>query len=101
MLKTSALPQGFIGLYEQEFTQKTTVSEREKVLKQLALWSLFKGTVSANLAAALLEKDEEQIKNLIDRYSSWFNSLKTGKYQLYHERIKVFLLSKKKTSLVS
>jgi len=96
----SALPQGFIGLYEQEFAQKTPVSEREKVLKQLALWALFKGPVSANLAAAVMEKDEEQIKNLIDRYSSWFNSPESGKYQLYHERIKVFLLSKTNDSLI-
>ena len=96
----AALPQGFIGLYEQEFAQKTPVSERKKVLNQLALWALFKGPVSANLAAAVLEIDEEQIKNLIDRYSSWFNSPESGKYQLYHERIKVFLLSKTNDSLI-
>jgi hypothetical protein len=96
----SALPQGFIGLYEQEFAQKTPVSERKKVLNQLALWALFKGPVTANLAAAILEIDEEQIKNLIDRYSSWFNSPESGKYQLYHERIKVFLLSKTNDSLI-
>ena len=58
--------RGFIGLYEQEFAQKTPVSERKKVLNQLALWALFKGPVSANLAAAVLEIDEEQIKNLIE-----------------------------------
>ena len=96
----AALPQGFIGLYEQEFTQKTPVSERKKVLNQLALWALFKGPVSAKLAAAVLEIDEEQIKTLIDRYSSWFNSPESGKYQLYHERIKVFLLSKTNDSLI-
>lgn len=96
----AALPLGFIGLYEQEFTQKTTANERKKVLNQLALWALFKGPVSANLAAAVLEIDEEQIKTLIDRYSSWFNSPESGKYQLYHERIKVFLLSKTNDSLI-
>jgi hypothetical protein len=96
----AALPQGFIGLYEQEFAQKTPVSERKKVLNQLALWALFKGPVSANLAAAVLEIDEEQIKNLIDSYPSWFNSPESGKYQLYHERIKVFLLSKTNDSLI-
>ena len=96
----SALPQGFIGLYEQEFAQNTPVSERKKVLNQLALWALFKGPVSANLASAVLEIDEGQIKSLIDRYSSWFNSPESGKYQLYHERIKVFLLSKTNDSLI-
>lgn len=92
----SALPQGFIGLYEQEFAHKTPVSERKKVLNELALWALFKGPVSANLAAAVLEIDEEQIKNLIDRYSSWFNSPESGKYQLYQERLRVYFLQKLK-----
>ena len=96
----AALPQGFIGIYEQEFTQKTPAIERKKVLNELALWALFKGPVSAKLAAAVLEIDEEQIKTLIDRYSSWFNSPESGKYQLYHERIKVFLLSKTNDSLI-
>ena len=78
----SALPQGFIGLYKQEFNQKTPAEERKKVLNQLTLWALFKGPVSANLAAALLEKDEEQIKNLIDRYSSWFQFLRNRKVSI-------------------
>ena len=90
----ASLPQGFIGLYEQEFTQKTPASERKKVLNQLALWALFKGPVSASLAAAVLEIEEGQMKDLIDLYSSWFNSPETGKYQLYHERLRVYLLQK-------
>lgn len=90
----AALPQGFIGLYEQEFTQKTPASERKKVLNQLALWALFKGPVSANLAAIVLQMEEEQMKDLVDTYSSWFNSPESGKYQLYHERLRVYLLQK-------
>ena len=90
----AALPHGFIGLYEQEFAQKTPVSEREIVLNQLTLWALFKSPVSTNLAATVLKIEEEQIKNLIDRYSAWFNSPESGKFQLYHDRLKLFLLSK-------
>ena len=41
-----------------------------------------------------MEIDEEQIKNLIDHYSSWFNSPESGKYLLYHERLRVYLLQK-------
>ena len=96
----AALPQGFIGLYEQEFTQKTPANEREKVLNQLALWALFKGPVSANLAADVLQIEEGQIKDLIDLYSSWFNSPESGKYQLYHERLRVYLLQKLKADEV-
>ena len=96
----AALPQGFIGLYEQEFTQKTPAGERKKVLNQLALWALFKGPVSANMAAAVLELEEEQMKDLVDTYSSWFNSPESGKYQLYHERLRVYLLQKLKAEEV-
>ncbi len=92
----AALPQGFIGLYEQEFNQKTSAGERKKVLNQLALWALFKRPVSANLAADVLELEEEPIKDLVDIYSSWFNSPESGKYQLYHERLRVYLLQKLK-----
>ena len=38
----AALPQGLIGLYEQEFTQKTQANSREKVLTHLGLWALSK-----------------------------------------------------------
>ena len=96
----AALPQGFIGLYEQEFTQKTPASNRKKVLNQLALWALFKGPVSANMAAAVLELEEEPMKDLVDTYSSWFNSPESGKYQLYHERLRVYLLQKLKAKEV-
>jgi len=52
----AALPQGFIGLYEQEFTQKTTASEREKVLNQLALWALFKNSLFGKSLKMLIFK---------------------------------------------
>ena len=94
----AALPQGFIGIYEQEFAQKTPVSERKTVLNQLALWALFKGPVSANMAAAILELEEEQMKDLVDTYSSWFNSPENEMYQLYHERLRVYLLQKLKSA---
>ena len=90
----AALPQGFIGLYEQAFTQKTPANERERVLNELALWALFKGPVSAKFAADVLQMEEVQMKDLVDNYSSWFNSPESGKYQLYHERLRVYLLQK-------
>lgn len=90
----AALPQGLIGLYEQEFTQKTQANEREKVLTHLGLWALFKTAVSTKIAAAVLGIDEPQVKEQIDRFSSWFNSPESGKYQLYHERLRLYLLQK-------
>ena len=90
----ASLPNGFIGLYDQEFNQKTSANERKKILNQLAIWALFKGPVSTDFASLILEIGEEQKKKLIDSFSSWFNSPEIGKYQLYHERIKIYLLSK-------
>ena len=94
----AALPHGFIGLYEQEFAQKTPANKRKKVLNQLALWALFKGPVSANLSAAVLELEEQQMRDLVDTYSSWFNSPESGKYLLYHERLRGYLLQKLKSA---
>ena len=54
----SALPRGFIGLYEREFTQRTPVIERKSTLEQLALWSLIKGPVSARFIACILDLRE-------------------------------------------
>lgn len=90
----AALPQGFIGIYEQEFSQNISIDKRQHLLNHLATWALFKGPVSAAFASNILKVSEGEIKDLIDRYSSWFNSPESGKYQLYHERLRVFILQK-------
>ncbi len=90
----AALPYGFIGLYEQEFMDDMRVKDRESILNQLTLWALLKGPVSAGFVSNVLGLTEEEGKGLIDRYSSWFNSPDSGKYQLYHERLRVYLLQK-------
>lgn len=90
----AALPEGLIGLYEQEFSQNISVNKRQGLLNHLATWALFKGPVSAAMASKILNVSEGEVKDLIDRYSSWFNSPESGKYQLYHERLRVFILQK-------
>ena len=90
----AALPQGFTGLYEQEFSQNISIDKRQRVLNHLATWALFKGPVSAAMASNILKISEGEVKDLIDRHSSWFNSPESGKYQLYHERLRVFILQK-------
>ena len=92
----SGLPYGFIGIYEQEFQSSTPIYLRQERLGQLALWALFKGAVSTNMASSILGISEESTKELIATYSSWFNSPDSGKYQLYHERLRVYLLQKLK-----
>ncbi len=44
--------------------------------------------------AEVLGEKEEDILNFIVTYSKWFNSPNSGKYQLFHEKLKVFLLQK-------
>ena len=91
---SASLPNGFIGLFEQEFSAEIPMVERRSILKRLALWSLFKGAVSCELASNILVEDEEETKALIDRYSKWFNSPSPGKYVLYHDRLRTYLLQK-------
>ena len=91
---SASLPHGFIGLYEQEFSQNIPLHQRQSLLQLLAIWALFKGPVSAKMAADIVKTEEERMKKLINSFSSWFNSPETGKYQLYHERLRVYLLQK-------
>jgi len=91
---SASLPHGFIGLYEQEFSQNIPLDKRQSLLHLLAIWALFKGPVSAKMAADIVKTEEERMKKLINSFSSWFNSPETGKYQLYHERLRVYLLQK-------
>ena len=88
------LPEGLIGLYEEAFDERTSVVERQKLLQRFAIWALLKKEVSAAFVAEVLGDTEDKIQNFISTYSSWFNSPESGKYQLYHERLKVYLLQK-------
>ena len=88
------LPDGLIGLYEEAFDERTSVVERQKLLQRFAIWALLKKEVSAAFVAEVLGDTEDEIQNFISTYSAWFNSPESGKYQLYHERLKVYLLQK-------
>jgi len=88
------LPEGLIGLYEEAFDERTSVIERQKLLQRFAIWALLKKEVSAAFVAEVLGDKEDEIQEFISTYSSWFNSPESGNYQLYHERLKVYLLQK-------
>jgi hypothetical protein len=88
------LPDGLIGLYEEAFDERTSVVERQKLLQRFAIWALLKKEVSAAFVAEVLGETEDDIQDFISTYSAWFNSPESGKYQLYHERLKVYLLQK-------
>jgi hypothetical protein len=90
----SALPQGLVGMYEEVLPPASNVHERKKFLKFFLVWALLKKEVSSAFVAELLNESEEEVLSFILSYSTWFNSSVSGKYQLYHERLRVFLLQR-------
>ncbi len=90
----SELPEGLIGLYEEAFEEHLPVMERQLLLKRFALFAILKKEVSAAFVAEVLEEREEVILEFITSNASWFNSPESGKYQLYHERLKIYILQK-------
>jgi hypothetical protein len=94
------LPEGLIGLYEEAFDESQAVQVRQKLLERFAIWALLKKEVSAAFVAEVLGETEDEIQSFISTYSAWFNSPESGKYQLYHERLKVYLLQKMSEDLI-
>jgi hypothetical protein len=91
----STLPIGLIGIYEEALPPASNVNERRKFLEFFAVWALLKKEVSAAFVVPLLEGwTEEKVLDYISQYSKWFNSPVSGKYVLYHERLKAFILEK-------
>ena len=90
----TSLPIGFIGLFEDEFPSSMPLVERMSILNRLAIWALLKGPVSIEMIAEVLNEHPDNTKVLIDTYSKWFNSPEPGKYVLYHDRLRTYLLQK-------
>ena len=90
----TSLPIGFIGLFEDEFPSSMPLVERMSILNRLAIWALLKGPVSIEMVAEILNEHPDNTKALVDTYSKWFNSPEPGKYVLYHDRLRTYLLQK-------
>ena len=90
----TSLPIGFIGLFEDEFPSSMPLGERMYLLNRLAIWALLKGPVSIEMTTEVLKEEPDSTKALIERYSKWFNSPEPGKYVLYHDRLRTYLLQK-------
>ena len=90
----TSLPIGFIGLFEDEFPSSMLLVERMSILNRLATWALLKGPVSIEMVAEILDEHPDNTKALVNTYSKWFNSPEPGKYVLYHDRLRTYLLQK-------
>jgi len=90
-----SLPDGLVGFYDEEiFLKSNSFVERKKILDFFAVWSIVKKEVSASFVAQILNSTEIEIINLIRIYSRFFNSWSSGKYQLYHERFRIYILAR-------
>ena len=100
-VNASNLPIGLIGIYEEALPPASNVNERKKFLEFFAVWALLKKEVSAAFVVPLLKGwTEEHVLDYISKYSKWFNSPVSGKYVLYHERVRAFILSKINNSIL-
>ena len=91
---TSALPASLLGVYEEALSPESNVNKRKKFLEFFTVWTLLKKEVSSAFVSQVLCWSEEQVIHYIAHYSNWFNAPLTGKYVLYHERFRSFVLQK-------
>lgn len=96
----ASLPEGLIGLYEEAFDEIKPAAERQKTLNTFVVWALLKKEVSAQFVAEIIKVSTQEIIDFIAYYSSWFISPESGKYQLYHDRLKVYILQKANDRLI-
>jgi len=90
-----ALPVGLVGIYEEALPPANNVNERKKFLEFFGVWALLKKEVSVTFVLPLLEDwTEQEVLDYIGMYSKWFNSPDSGKYVLYHERLRAFIQQK-------
>ena len=90
----STLPEGLVGLYEDAFLENIPVYRRQQSLEVFACWALLKKEASILFVSEILQVDETEVFELVGTYSSWFNSPESGKYSLYHERLRIYFLQK-------
>lgn len=90
----SSLPVGLVGIYEEALPTVNHVKKRQKFLEFFSAWVLLKKEASADFVSSLLGWAEEQVLDYIAHYSKWLNSPLSGKYVLYHERLRSFVLQK-------
>jgi len=88
----SALPLGLEGIYEEYLPAASCVKERQKFLDFFSAWALLKKEVTPDFVSSVLSWTEEQVIEYILQFSKWFNSPVSGKYILYHERLRSYIL---------
>lgn len=90
----SNLPEGLIGVYEKSFPESIDLHKRIILFDFLKVFAIVKRDVSASFVAQIISCNESVVVNQISSFSSWFNSPVSGKFHLYHERLRIYVLGK-------
>ena len=107
---TEDLPEGLVGLYDKElFPPSIKWNERKETLQFFLVFALAQKEISADFVAKVLgdewyaefdhetSKEENRLKKvnyLIQLHSKFFNAGRGGKFRLYHERFRLYILQK-------
>lgn len=90
----NSLPEGLIGVYEELVPPRASIAERVRLLKFFTPWALLRSEASIELVSSLLELPPREVSSQMSIYGKWFNSSGSGRYQLYHDRFRLFLLQR-------
>jgi hypothetical protein len=107
---SNALPEGLAGVFDRElFPSTLTLRERRELLLFFAPFALAQKEISVDFAADVLAKTwmkdpsegeanyqavYDQVNRFIQLHSKRFVSAGEGKYRLYHERFRIYILQK-------
>jgi hypothetical protein len=106
-----ALPEGLVGLYDKElFPPSLKWKERKETLQFFLVFALAQKEISADFTSTILgdewckvltyenetteEKRLKKVNEFIQLHSKRFTSAGGGKFRLYHERFRVYILQK-------
>ena len=106
-----AIPEGLVGLYDKElFPPTLNWKERKEMLQFFLVFALAQKEITADFASTILgdewckvlanenetteEKRLKKVNEFIQLHSKRFTSGGEGKYRLYHERFRVYILQK-------
>jgi hypothetical protein len=106
-----ALPEGLVGVYDKELFPPTLKwKKRKETLQFFLVFALAQKEISADFASTILgdewckvlaneneiteEKRLKKVNEFIQLHSKRFTSAGEGKFRLYHERFRVYILQK-------
>jgi hypothetical protein len=106
-----ALPDGLVGIYDKElFSPTLNWKQRKETLHFFLVFALAQKEISADFASTILveewckvlanenetteEKRLKKVNKFIQLHSKRFSAAGEGKFRLYHERFRLYILQK-------